>query len=253
MVEKEPYTLHSDVENSRSNASTRSCGTPWKKRAILFAAIGAVSSTTACGGPPAATPTTTPTPSVKESSHGFGSDTSKWGTYHSKRFQVSFSLPDGKAWRIDDHSRPSLRAVHEATGSRLELIGTRETDLMNRERCEARARETGFVPNAHLVTVDDEVTVSPGPYDSRVWVAIDTPADAKSPSGALHGHVFLFGAFLRQCLLVHFETTVDSQGEEPALSSRLAMARARIVRDMSLDPPRTTPFAEVPRASAPSK
>lgn len=185
-------------------------------------------------------------PAKKEVAEGFEARGEKsGGVFHSKRFRLSLPLPDGRAWRIDDHSRPYLFATHEATRSRLSLIGTHEASLMNRERCENRAKELGFVPDASLSTVDDETSIVGGSYDARVRVAMGV--DART--GALDGHVFLFGAFLRQCLLVHVETSVPSPGEEATLAARLAEARARIVRGITLDPPRTTVDAEVPRAT----
>lgn len=173
----------------------------------------------------------------------FAPDEGSWGRFRSKRFQLELPLPDGRAWKIDDHSRPALVAVHETTASRLHLRATHEDELMNRAKCEARARELGWVPTAQLATIEDEVTVGPEAYDSRVWVAVD----ASQPGGAVTGHVFLFGAFIRRCLLVHVETTVPSREHEGVLSSRLATVGARVVRGITLDAPRTTDDAAVPK------
>ncbi len=199
---------------------------------------------TACAGPapapppraPGATPTTAAAPR-------FPSEDASWGRYHSRRFNLSFPLPDGKAWRIDDHSRPSLFALHEATGSKVHVLTTQEDDLVNRQKCEVRARELGWVTSKTLTTVEDETTIGPEAYDSRIWVALD----AARPGGALEGHVYLFGAFIRRCLLVHVSTVVPSAKDEEVLSERLALARARIVRGLTVDPPRVTDDATVPR------
>jgi hypothetical protein len=59
--------------------------------------------------------------------------------------------------------------------------------------------------------------------------------------------VYLFGAFIRRCLLVHVSTRVPAATDEDILSDRLALARARIVRGLALDPPRVTDEAVVPR------
>jgi len=170
-------------------------------------------------------------------------DEASWGRYHSKRFNLSFPLPDGKAWRIDDHSRPSLFAMHEPTASKVSVLTTEEDDLVNRQKCEARARALGWVTSTTLTTVDDETTLGPEAYDSRIWVALD----AAKRGGALEGHVYLFGAFLRRCLLVHVSTTVPAAKDEDVLSERLALARARIVRGVTIDPLRITDDAAVPR------
>jgi hypothetical protein len=152
-------------------------------------------------------------------------------------------LPDGRTWKIDDHRAPELVAIHGPTSSRLTVLATREEDLMNRQRCEERARARGWIPKAALTTVDDQVHVGPDAYDSRVWIAID----AANPGGGVEGHVFLFGAFMRRCLLVHLSTSVPSPKDEDVLASRLAVGGTRIVKGITLDPPRTTDEATVPR------
>jgi hypothetical protein len=196
-----------------------------------------------CGEPPVVTPPHAPDHATAASPPRYPSEDAAWGRYHSKRFQLSFPLPDGKAWRIDDHSRPNLFALHEGTSSRVWVQATQEDELVNRQKCEARARDLGWVTSTKLTTVEDEVTVGPEAYDSRIWVALD----AAKPGGAIEGHVYLFGAFIRRCLLVHVSTTIPSAKDEDVLSERLALARARIVRALTIDPPRVTDDATVPR------
>ncbi len=198
----------------------------------------------ACGGPARGVAVATPGPARASTVPEYASGDSAWGKFHSKRFQLTVPLPDGRGWRIDDHHAPELVATHEPTSSRLTILATREPDLMNRVRCEARARTLGIVPaSATLTTVEDEVHVGPDAYDAHVWVALDPG----KPDGRVEGHVFLFGAFLRQCLLVHLSTTVPSSKDENVLASRLAVAGTRIVKAITLDPPRTTDDASVPR------
>jgi len=173
----------------------------------------------------------------------YAADDGSWGKFHSKRFQLTVPLPEGRAWKIDDHRAPELVAVHPATSSRLTVLATQEEELMNRHRCEERARARGWVPKSTLTTVEDEVHVGPDAYDSRVWVAID----AAKEGGGVEGHVYLFGAFLRRCLLVHLSTSVPSASDQAVLASRLAIGSTRIVKAITLDPPRTTDDANVPR------
>ncbi len=211
---------------------------------LLAAALVAV--VAACGDPPVAAAPRTSSDLPAGAAPRYPSDDPSWGRYHSKRFLLSFPLPDGKAWRIDDHSRPSLFALHEATSSRVYVLTTQEDELVNRQKCEARARALGWVTSTTLTTVEDQTTIGPEAYDSRIWVALD----AARPGGELEGHVYLFGAFIRRCLLVHVSTKVPSAKDEEVLSERLALARARIVRGLTLDPPRTTDDATVPRDKA---
>ncbi|HEY8079544.1 MAG TPA: hypothetical protein VIF62_35685 [Labilithrix sp.] len=197
----------------------------------------------ACGEPAPAPPPKTAMDTTPTRPPALGDDAS-WGKYHSKRFQLTIPLPEGKDWKIDDHSRPALFALHDGVASKLWVELTNEDELVNRKKCEDRARALGWVPpETRLSTVEDEVVTGPELYDSRVWVALDPGR----PGGAIDGHVFLFGGFLRRCLLVHFMTTVPSAHDEDVISTRLALAETRIVRGIALDPPRTTGDAEVPR------
>jgi hypothetical protein len=199
----------------------------------------------ACGdGRPPPKPVEAPIPSSpRQANPTLPSDESSWGKFHSRRFQLTLPLPDGHAWRIDDHSSLNLFAIHEATSSRIELTATQEDELMNRAKCEERARTSGWVPNGPLTTVEDETASTPESYDSRLWVALD-PGQS---GGALVGHVFLFGSLLRRCLVVHFMTRVPSMKEADVMSSRLAVAY-RAIRNIKTDGPRTTDDAVLPRA-----
>ena len=172
---------------------------------------------TACGDPaPAPPPKTVADVPAASSAPRYPSDDASWGRYHSKRFLLSFPLPDGKAWRIDDHSRPSLLALHDPTSSRVTVITTQEDELVNRQKCEERARALGWVTSKTLTTVEDQATIGPEAYDSRIWVALD----AAKPGGALEGHVYLFGAFIRRCLLIHVSTRVPSAKDEDVGGNR---------------------------------
>ncbi len=205
---------------------------------------GAVVVVAACGGPPAATTLQPSSSSSTSAATPPTTDASGWGTFHSRRFALTLPLPDGKTWKIDDHRAPELVATHEPTSSRVQVLATQEEQLMNRQRCEERASKLGWLGSTtRFTTLEDEVHVGPDHYDSRVWVALDPGA----PSGRVEGHVFLFGAFLRRCLLVHYATSVASAKEEQQIASRLAIASARIVKGITIDPLRTTDEGTVPR------
>jgi hypothetical protein len=146
---------------------------------------------------------------------------------------LSVPLPDGRAWKIDDHHRPELVATHAPTRSTLTLSSFTEPELMNRQSCEARARESGLVTLRDPRTIADETTVGPDAYDSRIWIALET---GNSSGSALTGHAFLFGAYVRKCLLVHYATSVPSVTDEPLLTSRLATARLLILGGIQMEP-----------------
>ena len=103
---------------------------------------------------------------------------------------------------------------------------------MSRQKCEARARALGLVKDEGLMTVEDAVTVGPGPYDTRAWVALS----ARAPGEPLVGHLYAFGGYVRHCLIFHFASEVASDADEGVLSSRLASARTRILGGVELEP-----------------
>jgi hypothetical protein len=161
--------------------------------------------------------------------------------YHSKRLELSLPLPDGRAWRIDDHSRPELVASHAPTRSRVMVTRLRSDGLVGRRECEAMARERKLVPDTPMQTLENGVDITQQNYDTRIWVAVEP---GTGPGAPLTGHVMAFGAFLRKCYVFDFSTQVDGAADEPVLSSRLAFARARILGGLELDA-----FAAVPRES----
>jgi hypothetical protein len=199
----------------------------------------------ACGEPATSSPVVAPTAKsgTAPSARPPAFDEAAWGKFHSKRFQLTLPLPEGRAWRIDDHAKRELVATHPPTSSKLTVYSWYDNELMSHAKCEAKARGEGLVPKTELRTIESEVTVGPEAYDTRIWVA----ADARPQNGPLVGHLFMFGAFIRRCLFVHLETEVPSREDEDVLSSRLAVARVRLLGGLKLDPPRTMEDSDVPR------
>jgi hypothetical protein len=158
--------------------------------------------------------------------------------YHSRRLALSLSLPDGHAWRIDDHSLPELVATHAPTRSKL-LVAVFHTDgLVGRTQCEALSRSRKIVPAGDLRTLEDEAAFTQVTFDTRVWVAVEPGG---GPDRSLVGYVMAFGGFLRKCFAFVFSTQVDGASQEPVLSARLAFARARILGGLTLDAFDTVP------------
>jgi hypothetical protein len=199
--------------------------------ALLLSACGE-------GQPPVVSPTRPvhPPPAIVT----FSEEPTALPKFISKRFHLTLPLPDGKAWKIDDHSRPLLVATHEATRSRVEAVVFAEPDLMSRQKCEERAREMKLVPAQELQTLEDVVKTFPDAFDTRLWVALEPGKSAEQP---VLGHVLAFGGFLRKCLFFHFVTEVPSARYETVLSSRLAVARLRIFGGIDIES-----IAEVPRS-----
>jgi hypothetical protein len=201
------------------------------RRALLLLAL------VACG--PAASAVSPPAKAVAVS---FPEDPRPLPRYHSPRLALSLPLPDGHAWRIDDHSGAELVATHAATRSRVVLATFRADALVGRGQCEALARERRIlplVPEGELHPLEDVSGITQETFDTRTVVAIVPGAGPDQP---LVGHVMAFGGFLRKCFVFDFSTEVDGAADEPVLSARLAYARARILGGLVLDP-----FATVQR------
>jgi hypothetical protein len=196
----------------------------------------------ACAGSPAVERATSASAPPESGAPAF--DTQTWGNFHSKRFALSLSLPGARAWKVDDHSKPQLETSHSATKSTLSVSTSIEPMLMNRQRCEERAKALGLVSvdTTRLTTIEDEATVGPAAFDTRVWVAL---APGKSDKDPIVGHVYAFGAYIHKCLYFHFSTEVPSARDESALSTRLALVRTRVLGGMNIDdfdePPRAKP------------
>ncbi len=201
-------------------------------------ALGALCLLSACGAreaPPA------PPPAARAAA-SFSEDPAPLPRYPSKRLALSVPLPDGRAWRIADPSRPELVLRHEPTRSTIVVAVLHTDELVGRQQCEKLALEYRIVPRTELRTLEDEVTVTQKTFDTRVRVGV---APGPRPDSPIVGHVTAFGGFLRKCFVFDYATEVDGAADEPVLSSRLAFARARILGGLELDP-----FAAVRRSEA---
>jgi len=152
--------------------------------------------------------------------------------YRSARFELSVALPDGRAWKIDDHHERALIARHAPTRSTLTVLTFTDPDLMNRQKCQERAVTMGLLALHDPRTLEDATTVGPGAFDSRVWIAVEAGPTAGAP---ITGHAVLVGGSIRKCLFVHYATEVASVNDEPLLTSRLAVARLRILAGVQIE------------------
>jgi hypothetical protein len=210
---------------------TSPCSIPCTELLVISSLFASVASCALPGAPPAPAVAAPPKHAV-----AFDDDAKPLPRYHSRRLALWVPLPDGPAWRIDDHSRPELVATHAGTRSRVLIAVFAANELVGRAQCEELARAQKLVPADDLHTlriVADEVTTTQGTFDTRVEVALEPPA---GPEGRLAGHVMAFGGFLRKCYVFVYSTEVDAGADEPVLSSRLAFARARMLGDLELRP-----------------
>jgi hypothetical protein len=168
----------------------------------------------------------------------FSDDPRPLPRFHSKRFSLSLPLPDGHAWRIDDHSGEALVARHAPTRSTVTVAVFRSDELAGRSQCEALARERKLVPPGELQILEDQSGITNETFDTRTVVAVQPGAGPDQP---LVGHVMAFGGFLRKCFVFDFSTEVDGAADEAILSARLAYARARILGGMTIEALGTVP------------
>ena len=177
----------------------------------------------------------------------FADESKPLSRYHSHRLALLLPLPDGPAWRIDDHSQEGLVATHAPTRSRV-MVAVFGTDtLVGRAQCEELARAKKLVADEGPPdprSVEDRVAITQGTYDTRIEVTL---RPGSGPDHSLGGRVMAFGGFLRKCYVFDYSTEVEAATDEAVLSSRLAFVRARVLGGLELEP-----FDAVERDSSPA-
>jgi hypothetical protein len=200
-------------------------------RVAFVLSLGFVS---ACGSAPPAVPEA-PVASAPAASKSF--DGTAWATFHSKRFELSLRLPDGPAWRIDDHRSPWLRATHEGTRSRIALRSWREEENVTRGACYARARAWDpSLPDLEASRVLDDTVRPLDAQSARVVVGLAGPPHA-APADAtsIGGFVLAILGDVRRCLLVAYETEGNGPAAEGDVADRLAIVADRLLPTIKLD------------------
>jgi hypothetical protein len=142
-----------------------------------------------------------------------------WGDFRSRRFHLLIPLPDGKAWRIDDHTSQWLSATHPASQSELLVRVWRDADRMNRTRCEAQARLWRPLPEraGTDIVATRRVNVPPE-HDTTVEVGVS----AEQPGKPLHGFAMAFGGWSHGCFAYVYTTRATGDSVARVLSERLA-------------------------------
>ena len=188
-------------------------GGPRAVAAVLLAILSV-----ACNAEPARAPTpqvTAPPPRAPGSDLSSGN----WGEFRSRRFDLSIPLPDGKAWRIDDHSTQWLEAQHAASSSSLSIRVWREDENMNRNRCELKVRGwKKLPPRDDWEVLRQERLDIPPEFDTAVDVGLVAPR----PGAQLEAFVFAFGGWAHRCFAYVYRTTASGKGAEGIIGARLA-------------------------------
>ena len=180
----------------------------------------------ACDPTPAAPPVvpSTPVPVVETRPRALGDG--PMGDFVSLRFGLKLPLPDGKSWRIDDHDSSWLVAKHAASASDLVVRVWREETVMNRARCEERARFWRKIPERESADIVEKHPVNvPAGFDTMVEVGVIAPAlvGKKARAGEeLRGVAMAFGGKGRRCFAWIYTTSAGGPGAEAVLGERLA-------------------------------
>jgi hypothetical protein len=205
------------------------------------AALGAILAGCGEAPPPAVAP---PPPAAVKPPSAPDFEGTKIGEFGSKRFQLGLPLPDGHAWRIDDHKDRWLQATHAATQSELSVRVWVEDGRANTKTCEEAARVWRKLPEregADIVT-STNVPAPPG---------FDTHADllivASSPGAPIKAHVLAFGGKMHRCFAYVYTTVASGPDAERVVGARLAAMLQRSLREVtavdrvSPTPPDATP------------
>jgi hypothetical protein len=204
-------------------------------RALALVFAGCQSPATSAPPRALAAAPASPGPSAPEASF----EGRRWGTFHSKRFELSLALPDGSAWKIDDHGSHWLKAEHEPTNSTLLLRSWGEDQIVTRKTCYARAKEWNpqlpDLADARLIDdsmrrlfVDREARVAAG-----VREAVGVGDAAPEPSA---GFVVVVAGDVRRCMVIVYETRAEGGDASIAIADRLAFVTDRVLPLLTLDP-----------------
>lgn len=153
------------------------------------------------------------------------------GVFVSKRFGLRLPLPNGKAWKIDDHTSKWLEAKEPAESSSLLVRVWRDENRMTRDRCEATARSLRQLPVRDGVDLVDSQRIDlPAGFDTQLDVAL---MDDKK--GGFFGFVLAFGGLGRRCFAYVYATHTSGRGADQAVGDRLAKIVEGSLRAISFE------------------
>lgn len=201
-------------------------------RPLLFALLGCAACAPAeppIAPPPGALPPAPPPAPAFVAGRG--------GTFRSERFNLRLPLPDGDAWRIDDHGSSWLTAAHAASSSTLVVRVWHEDGRATRARCEDQARLRRALPERGAAEIlQDRGLEAPAGFDTRLLVGIVAP----KPGAPLGAFAVAFGAHGHRCFAWAFTTSAAGPGAERVVGERLAAmiegSLSRVVIESDLTP-----------------
>lgn len=196
--------------------------TPFKTVFVL-AAAGLVATSGCASGPAPSAPAAPRSPAPVELRDA------DWAQFNSHRFQLSLALPDGKAWRIDDHSTEWLEATHPSNTLFRARVWS-EHELVTPEACEKKVRY--WVPDLPKPSGEDIVDERDLPsfpakgFTSHLIVGLATPPGAAPPT--VGGVALAIGASEHKCVVLMFTSLAHGAASAASLASRLELG-SRII------------------------
>lgn len=146
------------------------------------------------------------------------------GRVHAARFQLDIPLPDPDGWKVVAGPSRFLVLEHARSSSRLVARTWRETENMNRHKCEQQARLLREFPAREQATVlAEEPMEVPPDFDTVAEVGLVQP----EPHAPLTGYVMAFGGWTRRCFAFVYTTTAMGPGAEHTVGDRLAVMQDR--------------------------
>lgn len=179
----------------------------------------------ACGPPPIAALPRPPPPAIAAPAPSDLGGDAPGGEYRSERFDLRFSLPDGRGWRVTDDTTPWLVADHAASSTSLLVRTWREDGRASRAGCEARARLWRDLPRREgSLAVEERRIDVPAGFDTVVEIRVaEALPGARGASGAMvDGFALAFGGRSRRCFAFVAVTRASGPGAEVLVARRLA-------------------------------
>lgn len=166
------------------------------------------------------------------------SDNTEWQAFHSKRFRLWVSFPEGKSWRIDDHRGSSLVASHEASKSSVGVSVFGVPSMLNPRDCEREAIAMGLLDKAPVDAPVEELRIDGTPALIRVVASERAAQMGGSNAKVARGELRTLVSIGRECVVLQYQTEGQSSDIAP-LSARMAAVRARMIPSLRFDTQRT--------------
>jgi len=148
------------------------------------------------------------------------------GEFVSKRFGLRLRLPDGKAWRIDDHKTEHLVATHTLAATSLRAARFNPNALsgatVTRATCWDEAIARSIFP---LVSRSESVVENEERYDGTA----DTHVAVSIGRNGRSGYVRYVAGSRTGCVALGIESTRLAGDTDETLADRLALLREKSI------------------------